>query len=137
MKNTVKNNIETVYMKEWFYRKNHSDLGSYGEHVCLVLKETEKAYQVSLLGEILSRTTWVPKSCTIATVEERDAEALEAEVRQAEYEARREARWQEACQKYAELIAYAQKLGVRGVREGLRRETIERKIQAAGFPLPA
>ena len=136
--NNNTNEIKTVYMKEWFYSKNsYNAIGPYCDHSCTVCKETEKAYQVVVVCKNNSWVCWVPKSCTVATFEEKLAEDINADVKRAEYEASREARWEEACRKYAELIAYAQKLGVRGVREGLRRETIERKILNAGFSLPA
>jgi len=139
MNNNNTNTGKTIYMKEWFYRKNYSGYGEYAQHFCSVQKETEKAFQVRLysLESAYTHICWVPKSCTVATEEEFAAEITGAEQRQAEFEARRQERYEEACKAYAELIAYAQKMGVKGVREGLRRETIERKIQNAGYPLPA
>ena len=130
---------KSFYMKEWFWRKNQYDekYGPYCEHKCFVAKETEKAYQTVVFVKNNSFTCWCPKSCTVATFAEMNEEATNAIIRQAEYEARRQERYEAACKAYAELVAYAQNLGIRGVREGLRRETIERKIQEAGYPLPA
>ncbi|MBP5782743.1 MAG: hypothetical protein J6W04_04305 [Bacteroidales bacterium] len=125
-------------MKEWFWSKQgYGTYGPYCEHVCTVNRETERAYQVVVFVKNSSFVCWVPKSCTVATFEEMTEETINAEERKAEYEKRRQERYEAACKEYAELIAYAQKMGVRGVREGLRRETIERKIQNAGIPLPA
>jgi hypothetical protein len=125
-------------MKAWFYDKNNYGFyGPYSGHICFICKETEKAYQVIVFVEENSFNCWVPKSCTVETEAERDAEAVANEQRKAEYEARRQERYEQACKAYSELIAYAQKMGVRGVREGLRKDTIIRKIQEAGIPLPA
>lgn len=137
MNNT--NEIQKVYMKEWFYRKNQYDekYGPYCEHACFVSKETEKAYQVKAVSKNRSWNCWIPKSCTVETYAEMNEEAENAEQRKREYESRRQERWEEACKAYNDLIAYAQKMGVRGVHEGLRKDTIIRKIQEAGVPLPA
>ena len=122
-----------VYLKNWFFNKYYA--GDYANHFGLVIKETEKAYQIVLtLGmDVSDVKTWVPKSCTIRTKEELDAEIASA----AEWEAKRQAKYEEACKAYQELIAYAQKMGVKGVREGLRKDTIIAKIEKAGIPLPA
>ncbi len=129
---------KSFWMKEWFWSKNeYGSYGPYCEHTCFVLKETEKAYKALVFCKNSSFSCWVPKSCTLATFAEMCEEAEDAEQRKAEWEAKREARWQEACKKYNELIAYAKAHGVRGVREGLRRETIEQKIINAGIALPA
>ena len=126
-----------IWMKEWFYRKNYSEYGEYVSHVCYIVKETEKAYRVHMYNMSNGAEIWIPKSCTLGTVDEMISEAREAEKRQLEWEAKRQARFEAACKAYAELIEYARANGVRGVREGLRRETIENKIKAAGLPLPA
>jgi predicted transcriptional regulator len=126
-------NDKVVYLKWWFFNKYYS--GAYEEHYGLIVKETEKAYQIVLtLGlDAADIKTWVPKSCTVRTDEE-----LQAEIKAlAEQEARSQARWEEACRKYSELVEYAQRMGVKGVKEGLRKETIIRKIEQAGIPLPA
>ena len=122
-----------VYLKWWFFNKNYT--GAYAEHFGLIVKETEKAYQIILtLGlDAADIKTWVPKSCTVKTEAEFQAEIAAM----AEQEARSQARWEEACKAYKELIEYAQKMGVKGVREGLKKDTILRKIEQAGVPLPA
>ncbi len=130
--------MNKVYMKEWFWSKNgYESYGPYCEHAAFVGRETEKAYYLEVIVQNNNFSCWCPKSCTVPTLAEMNEEANNAIQRQAEYEARRQERYEAACKAYAELIEYARKLGVRGVREGLRRETIERKIQNAGYPLPA
>ena len=122
------NNI-TVYIKEWFFKKNIAE-SCWDGHYAEVIKETEKAYQVrvAINGDYWCKT-WVPKSCTLT--HEEYLEAVETAA------AKANERWEAACKAYQELIAYAQQNGVRGVREGLRKETIINKIKAAGIPLPA
>ena len=130
----MENNFENVvYLKNWFFKKNYA--GDYANHFGLVIKETEKAYQIVLtLGvDACDVKTWVPKSCTIRTKEDLDAEIALA----AEWEAKRQAKYEEACKAYQELVAYAQKMGVKGVREGLRKDTIIAKMEKAGVALPA
>ncbi len=130
----MENNFENVvYLKNWFFKKNYA--GDYENHFGIVIKETEKAYQIVLtLGlDACDVKTWVPKSCTIRTKEELDAEIALA----AEWEAKRQAKYEEACKAYQELVAYAQKMGVKGVREGLRKDTIIAKMEKAGVALPA
>ena len=136
--NTINNTITPIYMKAWFYNKNYEEsYGPYAEHECFVVQETDKAYKVVVLTKGHSFNCWVPKSCTVATAEEKTAEAEQAEQRKAEWETKRQERWEAACKAYNDLIAYAKAHGVSGVREGLRRETIEQKILNAGIALPA
>ena len=141
---TTTNNTNTTvepkffYIKEWFWSKNqYEDYGAYCEHKAFVVKETEKAYKAIVFCQNNSFNCWVPKSCTLATLAEMSQEAEAAEQRKAECEAKRQERWEAACKAYNDLIAYAKAHGVRGVREGLRRETIEQKIINAGIVLPA
>ena len=121
-----------VYLKYWFFSKNFS--GEYAEHFGLIIKQTEKAFQIVLTrgGGESDIKTWVPKSCT-CTEDEFKAEIASA----AEYEAQKQQRWVDACKAYKELVEYAQMMGVKGVREGLKKETILRKMEMAGVPLPA
>ena len=143
MTNTNTNNTtanvepKSFYMKEWFWSKNYEAYGPYCEHTCFVAKETEKAYKALVFCKNDSFSCWVPKSCTLATFAEMCEEAETAAQRKAEWEAKRQAKWEAACKAYNDLIAYAKAHGVRGVREGLRRETIEQKIINAGIALPA
>lgn len=137
--NTNNTEPKKVWMKEWFYSKNQYEekYGAYSEHTCFIAQETEKAYKVIVFCKNSSFNCWVPKSCTVATFEEFNQEAIDAEQRKAEWEAKRQERYEAACKAYADLIAYAKAHGVQGVREGLRRATIEQKIINAGIPLPA
>ena len=125
--------MNTIYLKNWFFKKNYS--GNYEEHFAVVVKETEKAYQVVLTRGLdeYDVKTWVPKSCTLATEEEFKAELIQV----AQMEAYRQAKWEEACKAYKELVEYAQSMGVKGVHEGLKKETILKKMEKAGVALPA
>ena len=125
--------MNMVYLKYWFFSKNYS--GDYAKHFGVIVKETEKAYQILLtLGLNESDVkTWVPKSCTLQT----EAEFAEELAKVAEYEAKKQERFEAACKAYRDLIAYAQAMGVKGVREGLRKDTIIAKMEKAGVPLPA
>lgn len=118
-----------IYIKEWFFNKIQSEhrnlhfFYSYGS----INKETEKAYQVFLEYTTIDgeydgeKLVWVPKSCTM-TEEEYKKEIEE-----------QEKRFEEGCRRYEELLAFAKENGVKGVRKGMRTETIKRKIAEAGI----
>lgn len=117
-----------VYIKDWFAKK--IDLG-YGKRMdstkCLVKKETEKAYLLivdwyTVDGEYEGCTdVWCPKSCTMT-----EEEFLEEEKKACE-------RFEAGCDRYNKLIEFAKANGVKGIRKGLKRTTIERKIKEAGL----
>lgn len=117
-----------IYIKEWF--ANKIDLG-YGKRLAstegTIEKETEKAYLLvvewySADGEYEGYSkTWCPKSCTM-TAEEYEAEQ-EAEAK----------RFNDGCDRYNKMIEFAKANGIKGIRVGLRRATIEKKIADAGL----
>lgn len=134
------NKIETVFVKEWFMAKIKMDNNGWGfkNNSGEIVRETAKAYLLKMEAYTIDGEfegflqIWAPKSCTVETPEELDQENQ----RQNEYEAKRQERYEAACKAYQELIEYAKKMGVKGVREGLRKETILRKIQNAGVAVP-
>ena len=130
MENTI------VFMKEWFYKKTIRE-DYWNNHYCVVLKETEKAFQVNVFTDgFLWMKTWCPKSCCLMTADEYSNAIAESEQKQAEWEAKRQERFEAACKAYNDLIAYAQSKGLK-VRSGMRKETILRKMEAAGVPMMA
>ena len=130
MENTV------VFMKEWFYKKTIRE-DYWNNHYCEVIRETEKAFQVQVFTNgSYCQKTWTPKSCCLMSVEEYEKAIAEAETKQKEWEAKRQERFEAACKAYNDLIAYANANGVK-VRSGMRKETILRKMEAAGVPAMA
>lgn len=131
--NTI-NNEKTVFVKEWFMNKIAMDNNGWGfwENSGVVVRETAKAYLLKMEAHTIDGEyegflqIWAPKSCTVESLEELNQEKQQ-----------RQERFEAACEAYQNLIAYARANGVRGVREGLRKETIIRKIQNAGVALPA
>lgn len=118
-----------IYIKEWFFNKiqnEHRNIHFLYDEVQIV-KETEKAYMVcidytTVNGEYEScKSVWVPKSCTM-TKEEYEATLIEEKKR-----------FEEGKAAYEKLIAWAKDQGVKGVRVGLRKETILKKINEAGL----
>lgn len=117
-----------VYVKNWF--ANKIDLG-YGKKLestkATIVKETEKAYLLNVSwytidGEYEGYTNvWCPKSCTMT-----EEEFLEEEKKNAK-------RLEDGCSRYEKLIKFAKTNGVKGIRKGLKRTTIERKIKEAGL----
>lgn len=120
-------------IKEWFQNKieepRYFHLTLSGMHD--VVKETEKAYQLSVDGYSLdgeydkSFNIWVPKSCTL-TEEEYKVE-----------EENREQRIEKAIDYYNSLIDFCKTNGIKGARKGLRKETLLKKIADAGYTAPA
>lgn len=121
--------IKAVYIKEWFL--NRIELG-YGKrpltyHLCNIIKETEKAYLLEIEwctvdGEYDGFSNrWIPKSCTL-TVDE-----------QIEIEEKQEKAFEDGCKRYEKLLKFAKENDVKGVRKGLRKETILKKIEDAGL----
>lgn len=119
----------TVYIKDWFFNKMQAEARNihlmYG--AVEVVKETEKAYQVSVEFATLDgeydgeKLMWCPKSCTMTADEyEKETESQKA-------------RFESGCKKYEEMIKFAKDNGVKGVRSGMRKETILAKINNAGL----
>lgn len=120
---------ETVYIQKWFMSKIRAQFnGNYffNTRMAEVVRETEKAYQVFIeCGRIDGewdgdKLIWVPKKCTM-TEEEYQAEQAAAEKR-----------FEDGCKAYDQLLAFAKEHGVKGVRSGMRKSTIEQKMREAG-----
>ena len=138
MNNKTNNNknAQIVFLKDWFFKKSVRET-YWDNHYCVVLKETEKAFQVEVFTNgSYDMKTWAPKSCCLMSVEEYSKAIEEAEAKQAEWEAKRQERWEAACKAYNDLIVYANAHGVK-VRVGMRKETILRKMENAGVPMMA
>lgn len=115
-----------VWVKKWFFEKMQSEAG-YGIHLFYseseVSRETEKAYLLeieytTLDGEVDGiKKIWCPKSC-IMTNDEIKAE---------------KERFENGCNAYETMISFAKANGVKGVRTGLKKETILKKIADAGL----
>lgn len=118
----------TVYIKDWFFNKMQAENRNiklwYG--ACEVMKETEKAYllsveYVSLDGEFEgNKNIWCPKSCTMTAAEFEKAEAKKQE------------RFEAGCQRYEKLVDFA-KSQIKGIRVGMKAETIIKKLAENGI----
>lgn len=126
-----------VYIKEWFFNKNWcSIIRNYmlNERAVYVIGETEKAYKVE--GGFTTQDGerentfdfWVPKSCTM-TEEEYAAEQKAFAERQEEIEKH----FKEGCEAYEALLKFTKENNVKGVRKGMKKETILNKIHDAGL----
>lgn len=96
-----------------------------------IVNETEKAYRVVCSSDYGTVTIWVPKSCTM-TEEEWEAEQAAEMERSRRYFQRME----EGRERLEKLIAWAKEQGVKGVRIGLRKATVLKKIEEAGLVAP-
>lgn len=96
-----------------------------------IIGETEKAWKMvfdteSLDGEHdVSFTSWVPKS--VAETKKEYEKRVDKEIRESEK------RYEKGKKRYAKMIEFAKSNGVKGVRIGLRKETILEKIKKAGL----
>ena len=121
---------KTVIIKKWFMPKIKSEFHNnfnFFTRKLEVVRETEKAYQGFIECSRIDgewdgdKLIWVPKSCTLT----------EAEY-QAEIEAD-EKRFEDGCAAYNKLVEFAKANGVKGVRIGMRKATIEQKMREAGI----
>ena len=118
----------TVYVQKWFMSKIKSENRCFNFFFRTgdIMRETEKAYQISFEVSSIDgewdgvKFVWVPKKCTM-TEEEYQAELAAAEKR-----------FKDGCKAYDELLAFAKAHGVKGVRSGMRKATIEQKMREAG-----
>ena len=118
-----------VYIKDWFFNKiKYEERNFYipgGKFQ--ILSETEKAYKVSmdmvsLDGEYETvKSRWIPKSATMS-IKEYEA-----------YEKQTEQRFEEGKNRYDKALSFAKSKGVKGVRKGMKKTTILKKIHDAGF----
>lgn len=121
---------ERVHVKGWFTDK--IDMPGYAMRIheydsVTIVEERGKAYKIAIETESLSGEhdlvieRFVPKSVVMT---EREYEKLEDD---------RAARFEDGKKRYEKMIKFAKENGVKGVRVGLRKETILRKIEAAGL----
>lgn len=113
-------------LRESWKKKNIiANCRPYIESIDCVVKETEKAVLLQITFAytndiIRTRNEWVSKSCTI-TEEEKKIEEQESE-----------RRFEEGCKKYEELLKFA-KANLKGIRKGMRKDTIIKKLNDAGI----
>ena len=92
-----------------------------------IIAETGKAYKMELYTESrdgehdLKFIRYVPKSAT------------ETEAERKKEEKRQEKRYEAGVKKYEKMLAFAKENGVKGVRSGMRKDTILEKIKKAGL----
>ena len=118
----------TVYVQKWFMSKLKQENRNFNffTRKMEVVRETEKAYQGFIECSRIDgewdgdKLIWVPKSCTL-TEEEYQAELAAAETR-----------FEDSCKACDELLTFAKANGVKGVRSGMRKATIEQKMREAG-----
>lgn len=92
----------------------------------MIVKETEKAVCINIdvylaNGDNYTRDVWVPKKC------------FESYEEYKEREAKAEERYEAACSRYDELVAFCKANGIKGARSGMRKDTLLAKVSAAGL----
>lgn len=125
-----KNNTKEIEIKSWFVLKNFTPEERYAESVSdkEIVRETEKAVLIKFVSDFGTFTKWIPKSC-LMTEEDYRIER--------EKEEKRIARFEEGKIKYEKLVEFAKENKVKGIRIGLRKQTIINKIKDAGLEVPA
>ena len=118
-------------IKGWFLDKNFSQNERYIINLAMMgdeletLRETEKAVQLRADSDFGNLTFWCPKSCIL-----KDGEVDEEMVRKYQR--------MEAGLNYNEkLVAFAKENGIKGIRRGMKTQTLMRKITEAGLKIPA
>lgn len=118
-----------VVVKDWFFNKMQDEAcGVHLVHTAVqVIDETAKAYKLEMIattydGEFeTTKAMWCPKSCTMTEEEYKADEQAQVD------------RFQAGCEAYEKLLTFAKDNGVKGVRKGMRKETILAKVEAAGL----
>lgn len=123
---------DDVFIPDWFMRKLETDGGQSTKYMFdsnhgKVVKETEKAYMIELDYETIDgewggrKKVWVPKS--VAQTYEQAQQSAQARVD------RRNAAFAELDR----LIQLGRDNGVKGLRRGMKRSTIESMLRQAGI----
>lgn len=125
-----KNSTKEIEIKSWFVLKNFTSEERYVESVSdkEVIKESEKAVLIKFVSDFGSFTKWIPKSCLMTEEDYRIEREKEIE---------RAKRFEEGKKRYGQLIKFAKENKVKGIRIGLRKETIINKIKDAGLEVPS
>lgn len=121
LKNT--NDLKVV---DWFTPNTTEQLYLRWRENFNVERETEKAVLITVdgykwNGDVKDVTVWVPKKC------------FESQSEYTAKEAKAEERYQNACNRYEELVAFCKENGVKGARVGLRKDTLLAKVAEAGL----
>lgn len=117
-------NANEITIKGWFFNKNFNENEKYAISCgaeFTIEKETEKAILGQWVTDYGKFTKWIPKSCIMSK-----AEAIE--IAQAQNKAQ-----QQRLNDYDNLVNWAKKNGVKGIRKGLKKATILAKIREAGL----
>lgn len=117
-------------VKQWFIDKNFTQDERYVASVSdlSIIRETEKAVLIQFYSDFGKFNKWVPKSCLMTEEDFREEKA-------------RFDKWVDAFdegkRRYEELVKFAKENKIKGVRIGLRKQTIINKIKDAGLEAPA
>lgn len=119
---TLNSATKQVYIKDWFFNKIKYE--ERGFHIFNgkfdVIDETEKAYKLSIEMNSLDgeynkvKSRWIPKSASMSEEEYKTA-------------------LNDRKTRYEKAIDFAKNKGVKGVRKGMKKTTILKKIRDAGF----
>lgn len=109
-------------IKTWFLSKNFTsnermiiEMAIFSDDV-EILKETEKAVFVQFTSDYGAIKTWMPKSCMLNDDEPCATTGLDYNIM---------------------LVNFAKSNGIKGIRTGLKTETLINKIRRAGLQVPA
>ena len=116
-------------IKGWFLDKNFSQNERYIINLAMNGDELEtlkeKAVQLRADSDFGTLTFWCPKSCIL-----KDGEVDEQMIKKYQR--------MEAGLNYNEkLVAFAKENGIKGIRRGMKTQTLMRKITEAGLEIPA
>ena len=122
---------DDVFIPDWFMRKLETDGGQNTKYMFdsnhgKVVRETEKAYMIELDYETLDgewggrKKVWVPKSVAQTYEQAQQAAAAKTE------------KMNNAFAEMDRLIQLGKDNGIKGIRRGMKRVTIEKMLRDAG-----
>lgn len=126
-------NTNDIKVKDWFQCDVSYPFSAYDDWRTNfgIVRETEKAVLINIGIYLTSgewdgtRNVWVPKSCFES--------AKEYEKAQEQLEEKRQQNYEDGCKKYEKLIAFCKENNVKGARNGMRKDTLLKKVQEAGL----
>ncbi|POD46302.1 hypothetical protein BKM15_26025 [Pseudomonas syringae pv. syringae] len=109
---------EVIAIKDWFLNKNFDRNEAYTLQTAsfVIMKQTEKAYQLKAVTDFGSLVFWVPKSV-----------CLNQEQFNADFDAKM-AQVSKGLDRNLKLVEEAKALGIKGIRKGMKTKTLEKKI---------
>lgn len=127
-------------IERWYLKKLDEDQLEFIDHPAtraFIIADTEKSCCVKFYRnkKYYPLIVWIPKSVMGRAEKSEAAKKVCGQIAQkaAERELVRIKKFQTGCERYAKVLAFAKEHKIKGVRSGLRLETLLNKISEAGL----